>query len=163
MKSVMIVSAMAALAATAAPAQTSGTKKPAASKPAAKSTIRPATAKAITSGAVEVPGVSAEGNATLAKMRNAPDPEFANIIRQQQALAPQIGAAVMAPTVDVDKIADLLRQGESLRSQAQAKNIDRVIAAAKALPEADRGPFLRAIALSNAQRSATASSGSGGR
>jgi len=92
-----------------------------------------------------IPGVSDAGNAILAKQQMTPDPELGEIVRQQHSLRDQLSAAAIAPTPDIDKVAALLKQGEDLQSQFRAHSNERLITALRALPEADRGPFLRAL------------------
>jgi hypothetical protein len=93
----------------------------------------------------KIPGVSDAGNAILAQQQTTPDPQLAAIVRQQRALRDQLSAAAMAPTPDVDKVAALLKEGDDLQSQFRTHSNERLINALRALPEADRGPFLRAL------------------
>ena len=96
----------------------------------------------------KIPGVSDAGNAILAKAQAAPDPQLSALIRQQRGIHDQLISAVMAPTIDIDKIAAILKQAEALQDQFHLRSNDRLIAAVRLLPEADRGPFLRALLTS---------------
>lgn len=93
-----------------------------------------------------LPGVSPAGNAILTKLDAQGDPQYAQIRRQQTALKDQLSNAIMVPVIDADKVAGIMRQMDLVQSQLRSRSSERVVAALKALPEADRGPFLRAIA-----------------
>ena len=91
------------------------------------------------------PGVSAAGNAIIGKMEVQSTPGLRAILVQQKDVQGQISALALAPTIDVDKLGALLKQGEALQGQFRTRFNDRLIATLKALPEADRSPFLKAI------------------
>lgn len=141
----VLLLAVAALLPAAAGAQAPA--KPAAKPAAPKTTPAPA--------AGGVPGVSPGGNAIILKMRQ-PEPETVALFKQQQGVAQQVGAVMAAPTVDIDKLDALLKQGESLRTQLQTRLYDRIIATARALPAADQKPFLLAIAGASVERARAA-------
>ena len=112
---------------------------------AASAAIAPAPATPQVPTPRKIPGVSDAGNAILAQQQTTPDPELGAIVRQQRALRDQLSAAAMAASPDVDKVASLLKEGEDLQSQFRTHSNERLITALRALPEADRGPFLRAL------------------
>ena len=93
----------------------------------------------------KIPGVSDAGMAILDKAQAAPDPQLSGLIRQQRSVHDQLMAAVMAPKIDVDKVAAILKQSETLQDQLHLRSNDRLTAAVRMLPEEDRGPFLRAL------------------
>jgi len=92
-----------------------------------------------------IPGVSDAGNAILAQQQTTADPQLGAIVRQQRALRDQLSAAAMAQTPDIDKVAALLKEREDVQNQFRIHANERLITALRALPEADRGPFLRAL------------------
>ncbi|WP_442681038.1 hypothetical protein ACSBM8_07635 [Sphingomonas sp. ASY06-1R] len=94
------------------------------------------------------PGVSEAGNAALAKAQTTPDPQRQGLTRQVRAAHDQLTTAIMAPTIDVDKVAAALRQEDAAQAQLRAHNNDRLINVVKQLPEEDRGTFLRTLLLS---------------
>ena len=98
------------------------------------------------------PGVSDEGNAILAKAQSASDPQQQAIVKQVRAAHDQVMAAVMAPTIDVDKVAAALRAEEAAQAQVRTHNTDRLIAVLRQLPDDDKGTFLRTLVLSRQQR-----------
>lgn len=102
------------------------------------------------------PGVSEAGNAVLAKAQSTPDPQQQAIARQYKAAHDQLLAAVMAPVIDVDKVAAALRAEEAAQAQARTHNTDRLIAVLKQLPDDDKGTFLRTLVLSRQARPAGA-------
>ncbi|MDO6415750.1 hypothetical protein Q4F19_15270 [Sphingomonas sp. BIUV-7] len=93
-----------------------------------------------------LPGVSPAGNAILTKLDAQGDPQYSQLRRQQTGLKDQLSNAIMVPTVDVDRVATIMRQMDVIQSQMRTRASERVLTALKTLPEADRGPFLRAIA-----------------
>lgn len=93
-----------------------------------------------------LPGVSPAGNTILTKLDSQGDPQYAQLRRQQQGLKDQLSNAIMVPVVDVDRVTGIMRQMDVIQGQMRTRSSERVLAALKALPEADRGPFLRAIA-----------------
>lgn len=96
-------------------------------------------------GVVSVPGVSAAGNAALAKFNGRIDPAGKVLAGDEAAFQQQIGALLSAPTIDPDKFAALLKQGQTLASRGQAIRNDHLVTMVRALPPADRAPFLRAV------------------
>jgi hypothetical protein len=92
-----------------------------------------------------IEGVSEAGNALFAKAQSAPDPAMVTLVRQQRQLRDQLNAAGLAAKVDPDKVEALLRQSEEVAGQIRTRNNDRLLAVLRALPEADRAPFLRGV------------------
>lgn len=93
-----------------------------------------------------LPGVSPAGNAILTKLDAQGDSQYGQLRRQQQQLKDQLSNAIMVPTIDVDRVSGLMRQMDMVQGQIRSRASERVVTALKALPEEDRGPFLRAIA-----------------
>lgn len=93
-----------------------------------------------------LPGVSPQGNAILTKLDSQGDPQYVQLKRQQTGLKDQLSNAIMVPVIDVDRVAGIMRQMDVVQGAMRSRASERVLAALKALPEADRGPFLRAIA-----------------
>jgi uncharacterized membrane protein len=121
---------------------------PVVQKPANPAPATPSVAPA----AKRFPGVSDEGNAILAKAQSAPDPQQQAIVKQVRAAHDQVMAAVMAPTIDVDKVAAALRAEEAAQAQVRTHNTDRLIAVLRQLPNDDKGTFLRTLVLSRQSR-----------
>ncbi|NIJ08368.1 hypothetical protein FHS31_001985 [Sphingomonas vulcanisoli] len=94
---------------------------------------------------VNIPGVSAAGNATLTRLQGQRDPVLQQLAQQQQGVARQILTAIAGANVDVDKFAGLLKQSEGLNAQMRVRADDHVLQALRALPPADRAPFLRGV------------------
>lgn len=92
-----------------------------------------------------LPPLSPEGNAIAQRWFGAPDPQIQAIQQQQQALRPQIEAALAAPVTDLAKVESLIRQEEKLQADLRARSNTRLIGLLRDLPEPDRGPFLRAL------------------
>lgn len=92
-----------------------------------------------------LPPLSPEGNAIAQRWFGAPDPQIQAIQKQQQALRPQIEAALAAPVIDVARVESLIRQEEKLQADLRARSNTRLIGLLRELPEPDRGPFLRAL------------------
>lgn len=93
-----------------------------------------------------VPGVSEQGTAILNEARNSPNPQLQDVLRRQESVRDQLSAAATAQTIDVDRVAALIKQREDLQSQARQLLDARLVNALRQLPVADRGPFLRALA-----------------
>jgi hypothetical protein len=93
------------------------------------------------------PGVSEAGNAVLAKAQTTPDPQLQALIKQNRAIHDQLVSTIMAPVVDIDKVESILRQRETVQAQLRTHSNDRLLAAARALPESDRGVFLRTLLM----------------
>lgn len=101
--------------------------------------------------AVNIPGVSPAGNALLTKLQSQRDPVLIQLAGQQRNAAQQMVTIMSAPTIDVEKFAALLKQSEGLTAQIRSRSDDKVLQALRALPAADRGPFLRGV-VSGGQR-----------
>jgi hypothetical protein len=91
----------------------------------------------------KIPGLSDDGNAIYAKAFGAPDPQSLSIWRQLRQVQSSITSMAMGTTVNVDKIADLLKQRDSLQAQFRARQTDIAIAMLPQLSDEDRGIFLR--------------------
>jgi len=98
------------------------------------------------------PGVSDAGNAILAKVQTTPDPQLQALGRTAKAAHDQLMAAVMAPVIDMDKVAAALKAQDEALDAVRAHNTDRIIAAARLLSDDDRGTFLRTLVLAQSQR-----------
>ena len=98
-------------------------------------------------------GVSDAGNAILAKAQTTPDPQLQALGRQAKAAHDQLMAATMAPVIDMDKVAAALHAQDEALAAVRAHNTDRLIVAAKQLPDDDKGVFLRTLMLAQ-QRAA---------
>jgi len=93
-----------------------------------------------------VPGVSDQGNTLLNQALNAPDQQLTAVMRQQRQVRDQLVAVANASTIDVDKVAALMKQREDLQSQYRQLADARLVNALRQLTPADRGPFMRALA-----------------
>jgi uncharacterized membrane protein len=100
------------------------------------------------------PGVSDAGNAVLAKAQTTPDPQLQALGRQAKAAHDQLMAATMAPVIDMDKVAAALHAQDDALTAVRTHNTDRVIQAARQLPDEDKGVFLRTLMLAQQQRAA---------
>ncbi|HMI18307.1 MAG TPA: hypothetical protein VK533_02050 [Sphingomonas sp.] len=100
------------------------------------------------------PGVSDAGNAILAKAQTTPDPQLQALGRQAKAAHDQLMAATMAPVIDMDKVAAALHAQDDALTAVRTHNTDRLIMAAKQLPDDDKGVFLRTLMLAQQQRAA---------
>jgi len=100
------------------------------------------------------PGVSDQGNVTLAKLQTTPDPQLQALGRQAKAAHDQLVSVAMAPVIDMDKVAAALKAQDEALDAVRAHNTDRIIAAARSLSEDDRGTFLRTLVLAQSQRPA---------
>ena len=92
-----------------------------------------------------VPGVSDAGNAILNQAMNAPDQQLTEVMGQQRSVRDQLNAAANGSTIDVDRVATLIRQREDLQSRYRQLLDARLINALRQLSPADRGPFMRAL------------------
>ena len=66
----------------------------------------------------------------------------------------QLTSAVMAPTIDVDKVAGILRQQDTLQTQIRTQQTEHWITVLKQLPGEDRGTVLRTLLLSRTRQAA---------
>ena len=92
-----------------------------------------------------LPPLSPDGNAIAHRWFGAPDPQMQEIQKQQQAVRSQIETAFAEPIVDLARVESLIRQEERLSADLRARSNTRLIGLLRELPEADRGPFLRAL------------------
>lgn len=104
--------------------------------------------------AVRFPGVSDAGNAILTKAQTTPDPQLQSLARQLKTVRDQLTSAVMAPTIDLDKIAGILRQQDTVQTQIRTQQTEHWITVLKQLPEEDRGTVLRTLLLSRTRQAA---------
>ena len=88
------------------------------------------------------PGVSNSGNAIIGES-SRPDPQLEALGRQSRSLHDQVNAAINGSNVDVERLAGLLRQGDSLDAQARQRITERIVATARQLSASDRTAFLR--------------------
>lgn len=130
---------------------TANAAPPALAKPAAPPTV------AVAPAPPRFPGVSDAGNAILAKAQTTPDPQLQSLGRQLKTVRDQLTSAVMAPTIDLDKIAGILRQQDSVQTQIRTQQTEHWITVLKQLPDEDRGTVLRTLLLSRARPAAPAS------
>lgn len=127
---------------------------------AAQAAVPPANAPAAKPAQAAVPapkrfpGVSEAGNAVLAKLQTTPDPQLQSLARTAKAAHDALLSVVMAPVVDVDKAGAALKAQDDALEAIRAHNTERVIAAAKQLPDEDKGTFLRTLVLLQTQRPA---------
>jgi hypothetical protein len=138
------------LAATAANAAT-----PTPAKMAAPGSV-PSVGIAPAPGPVRFPGVSDAGNAILTKAQTTPDPQLQSLARQLKTVRDQLTSAVMAPTIDLDKIAGILRQQDTVQTQIRQQQTEHWITTLKQLPDEDRGTVLRTLLLSRTRQAASA-------
>jgi hypothetical protein len=129
---------LALLAATAAGAATPPAR-PAQGAPAAPPVVQAAPTR--------FSGVSDAGNAILVKAQTTPDPQLQSLARQLKTVRDQLTSAVMAPTIDVEKIAGILRQQDAIQTQIRTEQTERWIATIQQLPQEDRGIVLRTLLL----------------
>ena len=106
--------------------------------------------------AARFPGVSDAGNAILVKAQTTPDPQLQSLARQLKTVRDQLTSAVMAPAIDLDKIAGILRQQDSVQTQIRTQQTEHWITVLKQLPDEDRGTVLRTLLLSRARPAAGA-------
>lgn len=105
---------------------------------------RPALPPAAGTPAVKkIPGLSEEGNAIYAKVFGTPDPQLLSIARQQRQVQSSITGMAMATTVNVDKLADLLKQRDQLQLQFRTRQNELTVGMLRQLTDEDRGIYLR--------------------
>lgn len=96
------------------------------------------------------PGVSPAGNAILTRLLQQGDPQLRQIILQVRDTTKEMQLAVQRPTLDVDQFAALMKRGDTLQAQSRTRQTERIVIALRALPAADRLPFLKAIGSTSA-------------
>lgn len=96
---------------------------------------------------VRFPGVSDAGNAILGKAQTTPDPELQGLGRQLRNVRDQLTSAVMAPTIDVDKVGGILHQQDVVQSQIRELQTEHWVATIKQLSPDDRAIVLRTLLL----------------
>ncbi|WP_404713970.1 hypothetical protein [Sphingomonas sp. MMS24-J13] len=106
--------------------------------------VRPATPPAAGAPSVKkIPGLSDDGNAIYAKVFGTPDPQLLATARQQRQVQSSITGMAMGTTVNVDKLADLLKQRDALQLQFRTRQNELTIAMLRQLTDDDRGIYLR--------------------
>ena len=95
--------------------------------------------------AAPIAGVSAAGMAIVDQYRGAGDAALPPLVRQQRQAHQQLIAATLVTTIDPDRVATLLKADEAAQVAVRAHLNDQMIAVVRALPEADRAPFLRSL------------------
>ncbi len=91
----------------------------------------------------KVPGLSDAGNALYAKTFAAPDPDLLAIDRQRRSTHNSLVSLAMGGKVDIDKLADLLKQQDALQSQFRARQNEITLGLLRQLSDDDRGAYLR--------------------
>jgi uncharacterized membrane protein len=104
----------------------------------------------------KIPGVSDEGNAIISKAQAVPDPQLQELGKQIRAAHDQLMSAVMAPVIDIDKVAAAMNSENDLQAQIRARGNERLVAVLQQLSNEDRGTFLRTLVLAHQQRRAAA-------
>lgn len=92
--------------------------------------------------------LSTPGRAIAEKHFAEPTPEILAVAKQAQDVKRQIAALIGQPMIDIAKLQTLVRQDEKLQADLRRLSNDRMIGLLKALPEADRGAFLRGVTAS---------------
>jgi hypothetical protein len=105
----------------------------------------PAPAKPATAAAQpkKIPGLSDAGNALYAKAFGTPDPQLLQIARQQRTVHSSLVSLAMGSTVNIDKLADLLKQRDALQAQFRGLQNDLTVAMLRDMTDEDRGIYLR--------------------
>lgn len=91
----------------------------------------------------KIPGLSDDGNALYAKSFGTPDPQLLTIARQQRTVHASLVSMAMGTTVDIDKLADLLKQRDALQAQFRGRQNDLTVTMLRQMTEEDRGIYLR--------------------
>jgi septal ring factor EnvC (AmiA/AmiB activator) len=108
---------------------------------AAAQSGQPAAGTATT--ARKIPSLSEAGNAIYAKTFGTPDPQLLTISRQQRTVRASLMSLAMGAKVDVDKLADLLKQQQTLQDQFRARQNELTVTMLRQLTDEDRGIYLR--------------------
>jgi hypothetical protein len=91
----------------------------------------------------KIPGLSDDGNAIYAKSFGTQDPQLLAIARQQRTLQSSLVSLAMGAKVDVDKLADLLKQRDALQLQFRTRQNEIIVAMLRQMTDDDRGIYLR--------------------
>jgi hypothetical protein len=91
----------------------------------------------------KIPGLSDAGNAIYAKYFGTPDPQLLTIARQQRTVHASLVSMAMGSSVNLDKLADLLKQRDTLQAQFRGRQNDLTVTMMHDLSEEDRGIYLR--------------------
>lgn len=100
-------------------------------------------AGAATAPTRKIPSLSDAGNAIYAKTFGTPDPQLLTISRQQRTVRASLMSLAMGAKVDVDKLADLLRQQQALQDQFRGRQNELTVTMLRQLSDEDRGIYLR--------------------
>lgn len=92
--------------------------------------------------------LSDEGRAIASKVYGAPDPQAQALMAEQAGVRGQLDQLVMAASIDVNKLEALMKQEERIQGDLRRRANDRMITLLRALPEADRVVFVRALGAS---------------
>jgi hypothetical protein len=93
----------------------------------------------------KVPGLSEAGNAVVTRSMEQPDPQMLEFSKQRAALGAEFQTAIAQKTIDLGQIEALMKREEQLQDEVRARTRVRILGLLNDLPEADRGPFLRAL------------------
>lgn len=91
----------------------------------------------------KIPGLSDDGNAIYAKALGTPDPQLLTIARQQRTTQASLINLAMGATIDIDKLAALLKQRDALQLQFRTRQNEISVAMLRQMTEEDRGIYLR--------------------
>ncbi len=97
--------------------------------------------------AKKIPGLSDDGNALYAKTFGTPDPQLLSLSRQQRAIQSTLVSMAMGSTVNVDKLADLLKQRDQLQLQFRTRQNELMLGMLHQLSDNDRGIYLRSTMI----------------
>lgn len=93
--------------------------------------------------AKKIPGLSDDGNAIYAKVFGTPDPQLLSVARQQRQVQSSITGMAMGTAINVDKLADLLKQRDALQLQFRTRQNELTVGMLRQLTDDDRGIYLR--------------------
>jgi hypothetical protein len=91
----------------------------------------------------KIPGLSDEGSALYAKSFGTQDSQLVAIARQQRTVQGSLVSIAMGAKVDVDKLADLLKQRDTLQLQFRTRQNEIIVAMLRQMTDEDRGIYLR--------------------
>jgi hypothetical protein len=115
----------------------------AAAQQPAPPTRSPTSPAAGTPAVKKIPGLSDDANAIYAKVFGTPDPQLLSLARQQRQVQSSITGMAMATSVNVDKLADLLKQRDQLQLQFRTRQNELIVGMLRQLTDEDRGIYLR--------------------
>ncbi len=94
--------------------------------------------------AMKALGMSDAGIAVL-RRQGAPDPDARALNAKRQTLRAKLAETAGATPFDLEGFTALLRESSTLEASVRTRNEERIVATLKALPEADRPIFARAV------------------